>query len=230
MNRVLGGTLFGRMLKYFIAGETMKAIVRRISAGVIVLAFFLPWFNFKNEVSDAEGLFEIVGLGSLIELSGKDLVFKSKEFKAILEMGDVTSIANVISVILFVMIGLAVWTLISAEEIPTTLLLVLSTILLVIIYLTEEIPAKSFGMTLTLLGVIGVYASVFISSEIASPFTKKQVNKPIASLAERDAYTASQAEGRVHTTRHTSTRKFCRYCGNKVNTYSKFCTQCGKIL
>src|SRR5690625_1237950 len=119
----------------------MKTIVRNISVGLIIVSYFLPWFNPLVQ--------KINGLQFIMIISG---------FGPEIYEGKLTFIGIVVSS----MFILAIVSLFKTHIIPLILLLIVSTVLMAVFFLPEMSFIRETGVYITLLGVIGCFLSLFL--------------------------------------------------------------------
>lgn len=179
----------------------MKTIVRNISVGLIIVSYFLPWIDVQiKELNGFQLMMVIFGLGS--------------------EMDE--GVLTFIGFVVLVMFISAIGSLFKSYPIPLILLLIISTVLMAVFFLVNEISyVKESGVYVTLLGVIGCYVSLFLSDTL--PHTATTTNTVHQHATQQVAATRDKEQ-----TAQPAFTRYCSHCGNGVKEVHKFCKDCGQ--
>lgn len=170
----------------------MKNIVRRVSAAIIIFAFFLPWIDLI-----------------IMELSGVRLI------QASLGLGNDYNEPGLIifGIAAIVMIVFAIWTVIQPKALPSILLFVPTVLFLIGVFSENESGAVILaGIYVLTIGDIGILISFFLKNE---PITNQApVYNAAPEAAATTQTTSSMSEQIFCTNCGTAVSNKTQFCGS----------------
>lgn len=191
----------------------MKSLVRKVSAGIAILSFFLPWVTISTFIMSAS-------LSGFTILTTSFNVGNSMAASFISEL----ALLKVFAIFLLIIIAAAIWTVIQPKVLPTIILIIPSAILIIMFFGVEELAEnRGAGIYLFTLSIIGVVVSLFLKDGVPAPRTNAV---PLASTVEPQPDSTSTVQSDQPIVAQAK-QSFCSECGNKLNANNQFCKECG---
>lgn len=180
-----------------------KQMIRRVSAAIILLSFFLPWF--EDFFMDYSGL-TIITEG-----------FKDGSEEALFLAG-ITLLSAIFALLILLV-----------PKVVSTILFLLSSIFwLYTFYGAEDMSDyRMYGSYIFTLGVIGIVLSFFMPGNKLKEDTTGIAVPQGEGVQMTPAYNGEEMSPSFST---QASILFCKNCGNKLAPTANFCTKCGNKI
>lgn len=176
----------------------MKNIVRRVSAAIIIFAFFLPWFD----------LF-------LFNVNGVQLINAAFGFGTELDEPVLTALG----IAAIILVALAIWTVIQPKLLAGILLFTLTTLLLILVYTANgsELVIAT-GIYILTIGATGLLVSFFLKRGPVTYQRELRAGTKEAAAANQKPITSAKEKLFCSScgTKVLKDNTFCKNCGQNL--------------